>query len=71
MATQPNMNQIKGSIGFTTTELEDVSDLVNTSNKQQFKIVGNTTTNRLVYASGSADSDDWLFMDGTTAHTPV
>jgi hypothetical protein len=55
----------------TTAQLEDEESEINTINKQQFRLAGNTTTGRLVYASGPDPSDTWLFMDGTLAHTPV
>jgi len=33
--------------------------------------VFNFNLNRPVSAVGAADSDIWVFSDGTTAHTPV
>ena len=69
--TRPSINQISGGVGVTTANLEDISNAINTSDKEEFKIVGNSTTGRLVYAAGSAAGDIWKFMDGTTAHTPV
>lgn len=55
----------------TTAALEDITDAINTDNKVQFKQVGNTTTGRIIYASGTGVGDAWKFLDGTTAHTPV
>lgn len=55
----------------TTAQLTDEDSDINTINKREFRIAGNTTTGRLVYASGSDPSDTWLFMDGTLAHTPT
>lgn len=55
----------------TTANLEDIGSDINLYGKSQFKFVGNITSGRIVYASGPDAGDDWLFMDGTTAHTPI
>ena len=63
--------ELRDNVEATSTELDDISADINTSGKSQFKQVGNTTTNRLMYASGSSANDVWLYMDGSTAHTPT
>ena len=56
----------------TTTELEDITDAVNTTtDKRQGAVRYNTTTNKPVYAIGSADGSLWVDATGATAHTPV
>jgi hypothetical protein len=64
-----------GVIGYplsrTTSQLESVADTINTLNKYIGKIVINSTTGAMVYASGVNVNSVWKNMDGTTAHTPV
>lgn len=56
----------------TTTNLEDISASINTSDaKEEGVVVFNTTTNKPVYATGNADGDVWVDATGSTAHTPV
>jgi len=55
----------------TTTELADVSDAINTSNKAIGKMVFNTTTGAPVWAVGTAAASVWNDATGSTAHTPV
>jgi hypothetical protein len=67
-----NINANIDTITATTTELEDNSALVNTSNaKVEGYMIFNTTTDKPVYAAGSADGDVWVDATGSTAHTPV
>ena len=66
-------SNVKGfKLTYTTTELEDVTNLVNTSPRKVdgFK-VWNTTTNKPVYSTGNADASVWVDSTGATAHTPV
>ena len=57
---------------YTTTQLEDVTDIVNT---EAHKVVGtcafNSTTNKPVWAAGTADNSVWVGGDGATLHTPA
>ena len=55
----------------TTTNIEDISNTVNTVGKFEGKQVFNTTTNKPVYAAGSAAADVWVDATGATAHTPT
>lgn len=55
----------------STGALADAANAVNTTGKYIGKIARNTSTGALVYASGTAPTDAWLNMDGSTAHTPV
>jgi hypothetical protein len=56
----------------TTTELEDVTDVINTSAlKHAGFMVWNSTTGKPVFADGSNDADTWADATGATAHTPV
>ena len=57
----------------TTTELEDISNSVNTAaTKVEGYRVYNTSTNLHVIAAGAADADVWVYEGtGNTAHTPV
>lgn len=58
--------------GTITTDLEDVTAAINTSDD---KAIGwrvfNSTTNKPVYATGSAAADAWVDATGATVHTPV
>lgn len=57
---------------FTTAQLVSITNNVNTSvNKQEGTMVFNETTNRPVWAVGSADADVWVDATGATVHTPV
>jgi hypothetical protein len=63
---------IKVEYSYTTTELEDITDPVNTSvAKHAGYMVWNSTTENPVWAVGSADGDLWVDATGATAHTPV
>jgi len=57
---------------YTSTELNDVSDLVNTSER---KVAGftifNSTTGHLVTAAGPDANDVWVDGSGNTINTPV
>jgi hypothetical protein len=55
----------------TSTELEDVEDAINTTDKIAGKAVINTTSGAIVTAEGAAADDVWLGLDGTTDHTPI
>ena len=56
----------------TTTELADVSHVVNTrDSKVAGSHVFNTTTNKPVWAVSNADAGVWVESDGTTEHSPV
>ena len=56
----------------TTTQLNDVTDAVNTGlDKVQGFRRYNTTTDNPVYAVGSADNDIWVDGVGSTVHTPA
>jgi hypothetical protein len=56
----------------STTELEDITSTVNTSNnKVNGAIYFNNTTNQLVIAQGNTDGAVWKDAVGTTVHTPV
>lgn len=64
--------KVGGVITATTTELEDVTDNINTS---PLKIEGyqvfNSTTNIPVWATGNVAGNVWVNATGATAHTPV
>ena len=63
---------LKVSNSFTTTELADIADLVNTSNvKQAGYMAWNSVTGKPVWAVGAADGDVWVDATGSTAHTPA
>lgn len=56
----------------TTAQLTDISDAVNTTNKQAGVVRFNSTTGIPVYASGSGASATWKqFSDNAIAHTPA
>lgn len=59
-----------GNYTATSTELEDITDAINTDNKYIGKPVWNTTTGRPVYAVSSTAGGVWNDATGTTAHTP-
>ena len=54
----------------TTTQLEDISDGINTENKRTGKMVYNSTTGIPVWADGPAAGDTWSGADGAVDHTP-
>jgi hypothetical protein len=56
----------------TTTQLNSVTDAINTSGKFLGKIVYNTTTNFLAVAQGPLAADAWRNPStGSVTHTPV
>ncbi len=56
----------------TTTNLEDVSNAINTgAAKVQGTMIYNSTTDNPVYAVGAANNSVWVDGAGTTVHTPV
>lgn len=56
----------------TTAALEAIANAINTSpQKVAGTIIFNATTNRTVWAVGSADGDLWVDDAGVTVHTPV
>lgn len=57
---------------YTTTQLADITDSVNTSGlKQAGFMVWNITIAKPVWAVGSAAADIWVDANGSTVHTPV
>jgi len=63
---------VQGAVNsYTTAELEQDTSVANTVRKFAGLWVLNSTSGRMVYASGSLPTDVWKFPDGTTAHTPV
>ena len=62
---------VRGS-RVTSTELEDITDDINTNaGKRPGCMVFNTTTSKPVWAVGAADGSVWVDATGSTAHTPV
>ena len=56
----------------TTTNLADVAHAINTTDyKIEGSMVFNATTNKPVWAAGSAAADVWVDATGSTAHSPV
>jgi len=56
----------------TDTELNDITDAVNTDpGKVQGAVAYNTTTDNPVYATGDTDGAVWVDGAGTTVNTPV
>lgn len=55
----------------TTTELEDIADAINTTDKYVGKMVFNTTTGIPVWADAATDDGTWSGADGAVDHTPV
>ncbi len=61
-----------GGISYaTTTELNSITNAINTTGKYLTKNVWNTTTLRFVYATGTTAASVWNDAVGTLAHTPV
>lgn len=59
------------SPNYTTVELADITNAVNTTNaKQAGFMVWNLTLNRPLWAVGSGDSDVWVDSTGSTVVTP-
>lgn len=56
----------------TTAEIEDATDIINTTSKRAGRSVFNTTTSKLVIATGSVATDTWVNCGtGVLEHTPV
>jgi hypothetical protein len=55
----------------TTAQLAAIGDAINTANKVIGRRVYNTTTNKPVYATGTAAGSVWNDAVGVLAHTPV
>lgn len=66
------LTQSDAAITATTTQLNDITDAINTS---ALKVAGyevfNTTTGAPVWATGNADGSVWNDATGATANTPV
>jgi len=60
------------SVGLvaTTAQLVDIAHPINTVGKQQGLQVFNTTTNKPVYATGTAAATVWVDASGATTHAP-
>jgi hypothetical protein len=56
---------------YTTTQLEDIEDAVNTANKYAGRLVWNSTTGLPLWADGDAAGDTWSLATGVATHTPV
>lgn len=54
----------------TTSQLTDIDNNINLSNKAAGKMYFNTTTSKPVFAVGAMDSDVWVDATGATVHTP-
>ena len=55
----------------TTTELADVADAINVTNKYIGKRVYNTTTGIVVYADAASAAGTWSEADGSVEHSPA
>ena len=55
----------------TTTEIEDITNDINTSVKYSGLQIWNTTTNRPLWSVGSTDGAVWIDGSGATVHTPT
>lgn len=65
-------SQVNDMPQATTTELEDMTDAINTdASKELGLMVLNTTTGLTVFAAGNGDTDIWEFYNESLAHTPV
>ena len=64
-------NYVQTNVAATTAELDDAGDLINTTNKYAFKMFGNMTTGKPVFATGTCAAAVWNDATGSTAHTPV
>ena len=73
MALTNVKNKVLGnSLTETTTNLEDVTATVNTSDRKvEGLMVFNETTNKPVWSVGASDNSVWVDATGSTAHTPV
>ena len=55
----------------TAANISDASSAINTSRKRQGLMLFDTTNNRIMVASGSADTDEWFVADGSSSVTPA
>lgn len=55
----------------TTAALNAIANAVNTTGKFAGKVLLNTTTGKLVAATGGAASDTWKSADAVTTYTPA
>lgn len=63
--------QEPGSLATTTTALNAIGNAVNTTGKYEGKVLFNTTTSKLVVATGGAAGDTWKSCDAVTTYTPA
>ena len=59
------------SVSYTSTQLNDITNAVNTANKAAGKMVWNSTASKPVWAVGSTAGSVWVDGAGTTVNTPV
>jgi hypothetical protein len=55
----------------TTAQIEDKANDVNTTQKDYGNLLLNITTNKMMFARGSADTALWTYVDGSASLTPV
>lgn len=62
---------VAAAVGQPGTNLGNASHSINTSSKTRGRTVFDNSTNRPVWATGSAASSPWVYADGSTAYTPI
>ena len=63
--------QVGGVTIKTTTEIEDITNDVNTKGKYEARQIFNTTTNKPLWASGGTAGNSWRDATGSSVHTPA
>jgi hypothetical protein len=61
----------QAGITATTTELEDISDTINTLGKFSGRMVKNSTTDKMMFAASGTAGGVWRDAQGVSTHTPV
>jgi len=59
------------TVSYTSTQLNDITNAVNTANKAAGKMVWNSTASKPVWAVGSTAGSVWVDGAGSTVNTPV
>lgn len=55
----------------TAAQIADIAARVNTTGKQAFRPVYDTTNARIMVAQGGKPDDDWTIADGSASVTPA
>ena len=69
-SVQDSLRKVANRATYTTSQLEDVNSAIN-AEKYAGKQVWNSTTSKPVWSVATSPSSNWVYSDGTLAHTPI